>query len=345
MNLYKLIISVAFICFSYIACNAQSDFSFNIHHIGGNGGPTATIYGVFQGNQNITPPFTINITSPDGSTSNITSPDGNFTIPNLIKPGDYCFTISSSNNCELTQCIRVYECFIGFKGFEICDDLTVLPDFPIPLPDFADFNLVPNDDKYEVCFIGHEDPNWTNGDTINPENLTFIREDVSFPHPNHSDLNNLSVGLAGTIFDYNPNDELVIGNTYSDEFKTFCSYAATYEINISTDGKVSYELSQLYVRSTSDEDLEIRLSNIEELTLSPNPANHSITAELKTVNEDLFITSVSVINLQGSSIYKEDLLNTKTKNINLMDLPDGIYICSIKLNNGKYINKRFVKTF
>lgn len=87
---------------------------------------------------------------------------------------------------------------------------------------------------------------------------------------------------------------------------------------------------------------EIRAKS-QDITLYPVPAGEELKLEFKAEGGGNYFTRYSIVNSLGQLIREEDLvLRDKKANIELNDLPEGVYLLRLKSNNVEGINKRFV---
>ena len=106
-----------------------------------------------------------------------------------------------------------------------------------------------------------------------------------------------------------------------------------YEL-VSTSGNLVYRLASRNADERLDEDIE------KEFNIYPNPTNGEFTIE-GTENA----ISVEVVDIQGRLV-KENLLNVSGQNklnLNLNEVPSGMYLVKIKTNDGRLLINKLMK--
>jgi len=74
------------------------------------------------------------------------------------------------------------------------------------------------------------------------------------------------------------------------------------------------------------------------LQIAPNPA-----VDYLQIQADFKITAFTILSLTGQSIQQFSVSPTNSININLPDLPQGLYVLKAKDNKGNYALQKWVK--
>lgn len=83
--------------------------------------------------------------------------------------------------------------------------------------------------------------------------------------------------------------------------------------------------------------MEDALIDLNSITLSPNPANTHLRIELS--DSRLQLQTVQLYAPTGKEVVNLSP-NAQTVDINTQELPSGIYLCRVTLNNGEVVVKK-----
>lgn len=126
------------------------------------------------------------------------------------------------------------------------------------------------------------------------------------------------------------------------------SYSTNDHVDIKivnvTDGGNALYIDSLKLGYFDFSTLPSSVNDVEEqfnLLLFPNPAQNTLSVKL-TTNNHQSINEVEIANLVGEKILQLRNLNTTETAINTSQLPNGLYIISIK-SNGKRSQHKFIK--
>ncbi len=99
------------------------------------------------------------------------------------------------------------------------------------------------------------------------------------------------------------------------------------------------DLGGIY-RFEHDENSDVSVEEIDQTNLNiyPNPTNGTITLS----SNDALIEQVNILNLQSQLVYSKDFAESKL-NIDLSNIPAGVYFVSVDFSNGLHVMKKVVK--
>lgn len=303
------------------------DLMLTIEHIGGNGGPTATISGEFQGSiVDHVPPFEITIVSDTDTYTATSDANGDFSIDGLEGGGEYCIEIVSSNGCLINnECYRVQECFIDFKGREVCDQAVVVswptggpggpggpttggpggPGGPGPGGPTCTCGPGPGGPTCTggptktggpctvIVFVGKEKQPWTCTYTVTGDDVTYVRLHPEIRIPSNENMPMLFQQAIRTVENYQYEGETYPGNSFTEEFKNEYDYAIMYHVSHDDRGALSYELIQTHVRGEAGGRINGRERKEEVVSLETvldenvllNPNPASYTFQIEMLNK------------------------------------------------------------
>lgn len=91
-------------------------------------------------------------------------------------------------------------------------------------------------------------------------------------------------------------------------------------------------------------DVEKVKADSEKLTIRPNPTSGRFT--LKVDNVDAGKGTISISNMSGSEVFRKDVVisgNQMAEKIDLTNLPDGVYLLKMQLNNKSFSDKIIIR--
>jgi hypothetical protein len=77
---------------------------------------------------------------------------------------------------------------------------------------------------------------------------------------------------------------------------------------------------------------------LSKIVIMPNPANDYV--ELKTISPEEVILNYFITDYLGKLIVVKTNLNSSNERINTQNLPSGIYLLKLELNNGKFLTEK-----
>lgn len=122
-------------------------------------------------------------------------------------------------------------------------------------------------------------------------------------------------------------------------FAISCPATNTISVDLPTPGSISEENNFYYELTVATDDFN---QKNQSLNIFPNPSNgqFQITYELSTPNQ----IDLKILSLAGKEILpifenKAQTSGEHTENLNLENLPDGVYLIQLATENGVFINK------
>jgi len=84
--------------------------------------------------------------------------------------------------------------------------------------------------------------------------------------------------------------------------------------------------------------LESKSLSINEFNISPNPAHHNIVVKTAQKAE-----TVEIFNISGNIVYRKKISQAGNINIDISQLPLGVYVIRTNYSNGETVNKKFIR--